>query len=86
MQIDVLRSVLNNVFAVNCEVKDSTLHCGALYLFPRIPTAIIRFTHEGGSLDVELPSELLNQAEATRAWSIDLPICHEQVRNPSVRR
>ncbi len=74
MQVDVLRSPLNNAFAVNCEVETDTITCGALYLAPRIQGAVMRLADQRVSVDVELPSELLNRSEALRAWSVTLPI------------
>lgn len=74
MQVDVLRSPLNNAFAVNCEIEDNTITCGALYLAPRIQTPLMRLAYETVSVDVELPSELLNRPDALRAWSVTFPI------------
>jgi hypothetical protein len=76
---------MNNVFAVNCEIDDKTLQCGGLYLLPQVQTQLIRLAHDGVSVDVELPSELLSKPEASRAWAVNLPIRHEQIRQHSVR-
>lgn len=84
MHHDILIDPANTVFAVNCRVEDSTLHCGALYLEPLNPFKLIRLSHAGASLDVQLPEELLNQPTPTRVWSITLPITNEQVREPAV--
>lgn len=74
----------SSVYAVNCRVEDSTLHCGALYLEPLIPTQLIRLAYGDASIDVELPEELINQPSPHRAWQVALPIRDEQVRQPFV--
>lgn len=85
MHVDVLRSPLNNAFAINSEIEGDTLRCGALYLVPQIPDQLIRLAHPSGSVDVELPAELIRRPEPYRAWDINLHIRHEQVRKPPVR-
>lgn len=77
MSFDLLLDPINTVFAVNCRVEGSTLHCGALYLEPQIQSQLIRLSDRGASLTVELPLELLHQSDATRAWDIDIPITDE---------
>ena len=72
------------VYAVNCRVEGSTLHCGALYLEPRVPSQSIRLAYDAASIEVELPSELINQPSPYRAWKVTLPLRHEQVRQSSV--
>jgi len=62
------------VYAVNCQVQGDTLHCGALYLEPLVPFKSIRLAYEAASVMVELPTELVNQADPFRSWSIELPI------------
>lgn len=84
MQYDLLTDALHTVFAVNCRVEGTTLHCGALYLEPLIPSQGIRLADETASLQVELPAEVLNQAVPHRAWSVTLPLCNEQVRQSTV--
>lgn len=86
MHVDVLRSPLNNAFAVNCEIEEGSVQCGGLYLCPGIQSRVIRLSHYSGNVDVELPAELLNRSEAFRAWSVTLPLHHEQVRQHPVRR
>jgi hypothetical protein len=76
-QHDILIDPAHTVYAVNCKVEGSTLHCGALYVEPLNPFQIIRLSHNGANLDVQLPDEALNQPVPTRAWSIALPITHE---------
>lgn len=65
------------VFAVNCRVEDSTLHCGALYLEPLIRQQSIRLSDESATLSVNIPSELLSQPTPFRAWDVELPVIHE---------
>jgi hypothetical protein len=77
MHHDLLLNPINTVYAVNCRVEGSTLNCGALYLEPLIPSQHIRLAYNDASLDVELPLELLNLPDATRAWEVDLPLCDE---------
>ena len=77
MSFDLLLDPINTVFAVNCRVEGSTLHCGALYLEPQIQSQFIRLSYSDASLMVELPLELLHQPDATRAWDVDLPITDE---------
>lgn len=80
---DLLSSPDNSVFAINAEVKGSTLHCGALYLDPQIPFDLIRLSDNSATLDIELPEELRHQPQAIRAWNIDLKIRpDEQVQRP----
>jgi len=74
MQHDLLMDEAHTVFAVNCQEQDTTLHCGALYLEPRIPFKSIRLAYEAANVMVDLPDELLNQPEPYRFWSIELPL------------
>ena len=74
MQHDLLMDAAHTVFAVNCVVEDTTLHCGALYVEPQIPFKSIRLAYEAASVMVELPDELLNQPEPFRFWSIELSL------------
>lgn len=74
MQHDLLMDAAHMVYAVNCQEKGDTLHCGALYLEPLIPFKSIRLAYEDASVMVELPDELVNQPEPFRSWSIDLPL------------
>ena len=55
MQHDLLMDAAHMVYAVNCQVQDDTLHCGALYLEPLIPFKSIRLAYEAASVMVELP-------------------------------
>lgn len=83
MQHDLLLDPINTVFAVNCVVEGSTLHCGALYLEPLIQSHVInliRSADSGATVQVELPPELVNQPAPYRAWEVELPIRDEQVR------
>lgn len=73
---DLLIDPANTVFAVNCRVEGSTLHCGALYLEPAIPFKLTRLAYNDVKFDVELPDELLNQPQPTRSWEIPLKIRH----------
>jgi hypothetical protein len=77
MSYDLLLDPINTVFAVNCRVEGSTLHCGALYLEPQIQSQFIRLSDKDASLTVELPLELLHRADAARAWDTNLPITDE---------
>lgn len=77
MQHDLLIDEACQVYAVNCQVEDSALQCGALYLEPQIPTQFIRLAYDGGSIQVELPLELVGQPGAFRAWHVELPIRDE---------
>lgn len=74
MQHDLLIDPINTVFAVNCVVEGSTLHCGALYLEPLVQNQFIRLAYDGASLEVEIPTELVNQTTPYRAWQVTLPI------------
>ena len=82
--MQVLRNPSNTVFAVNCDLRDSGLFCGALYLEPKQKHSVIRLSDNSAMLDVSLPPELLNQASASRAWDVELPVVknHEQVQPP----
>lgn len=77
MDHDLLIDLSCNVFAVNCRVEGSTLHCGALYLEPLIQSQCIRLAYNDARIEVELPSELLNQPHTFRAWEVELPIRNE---------
>ena len=79
MQHDLLIDPINTVFAVNCVVEGSTLHCGALYLEPLVQSQFIRLAYDGANLEVELPQELVAQPTPFRAWNVDLQIRNEQV-------
>lgn len=74
MQHDLLTDEDNRVYAVNCQVEDAALHCGALYLEPQIPDQFIRLAYDGGSIEVELPPELVGQMTAMMAWDTTLLI------------
>lgn len=85
MQYDLLvEPELTLAYAVNCRVEGSTLHCGAFYLEPLVPSHCIRLAYGDASLEIEIPTELVNQPTPYRAWSIELPIRDEQVRQPAV--
>jgi hypothetical protein len=77
MQSSLLSDPERTVFAMNCRVEGSTLHCGALYLEPLIRHQSIRLADERATLSVDIPSELLNQSIPFRAWDVELPISHE---------
>lgn len=71
---DLLISVDQSVWAVNCRIEGPALHCGALYVSPQIPFELIRFTHNGGTLDVHLPEKLRNLTGFVRLWEAPLPL------------
>lgn len=77
MQHDLLLDPINTVFAVNCVVEGSTLHCGALYLEPLVQSQFIRLAYGDASVEVEIPLELVNQTTPHRAWEVTLPIRDE---------
>jgi len=77
MQFSFLSDPERTVFAVNCRVEGSTLHCGALYLEPLIRQQSIRLADERATLSLNLLPELLNQSIPFRAWDVELPISHE---------
>lgn len=77
MQHDLLIDPINTVFAVNCVVEGSTLHCGALYLEPLVQSQFIRLASSDASVEIEIPSELVNQTTPYRAWQVTLPIRDE---------
>lgn len=74
MQHDLLIDPINTVFAVNCVVEGSTLHCGALYLEPLVQSQFIRLAYDDANVEVEIPTELVNQTTPYRAWQVTLPI------------
>jgi hypothetical protein len=77
MQHDLLIDPINTVFAVNCRVEGTTLHCGALYLEPLVQSQFIRLAYETATVEVELPPELVNNHAPFRAWNVALPIRDE---------
>lgn len=77
MQHDILIDPINTVFAVNCVVEGSTLHCGALYLEPLVQSQFIRLAYGDANVEVEIPLELVNQTTPHRAWQVTLPIRDE---------
>lgn len=77
MQHDLLIDPINTVFAVNCVVEGSTLHCGALYLEPLVQSKSIRLAYGDAKIDVELPGELVGQSVPFKGWDITLRITHE---------
>jgi len=86
MHHELLVDAANSIFAVNCEVQGTTLHCGALYIDPLMPFQSIRLADSSASIEIELPEELLNQPSAIRAWEIPLNIrSHDQVLQRPVR-
>lgn len=80
MNHDLLIDPINTVFAVNCRVEGSTLHCGALYLEPLVQHHRIRLAYDGATIEVELPPELVNQSTPYKGWAIQLRIANEQVQ------
>lgn len=76
MNHDLLIDPINTVFAINCREEGSTLHCGALYLEPLIQSQSIRLAYGEASIQVELPTELLNQPHPQKAWQVALPFTH----------
>lgn len=82
MSYDILIDPINTVFAINCREEGSALHCGALYLEPLIQHQSIRLAYGEASIQVELPFELLQQSTPYVGWNVELPISHEQVRQP----
>ena len=77
MQHDILIDPINTVFAVNCVVEGSTLHCGALYLEPLVQSHLIRLSYDDATVEIELPPELVAQTAPHRAWQVTLPIRDE---------
>lgn len=65
------------VYAVNCRVEGSTLHCGALYIEPHVQKQSIRLAYGAASMEVELPEELINQPAPCRAWQVALTLRNE---------
>lgn len=76
-EYDLLIDEACTVFAVNCRVEDSALHCGALYLEPLIQHQRIRLAYNEATIEVEIPVELLNQSIPHRAWQVALPVSDE---------
>lgn len=85
MQHDLLKDPINTVFAVNCEVEGSTLHCGALYLEPLVQSQFIRLASKTATLDVLIPHELVNKPTPFKAWDVELKIRNEQVQRPPLQ-
>ena len=83
MQHDILIDPINTVFAVNCAVEGSTLHCGALYLEPLVQSQFIRLAYADATVEIELPPELVNQTTPFKAWNVELKIRNEQVQRAS---
>jgi len=77
MQHDILIDPINTVFAVDCRIEGSTLHCGALYLEPLVQSQFIRLAYADATVEIELPPELVNQPTPFRAWQVALPIRDE---------
>lgn len=84
MTHDILIDPINTVFAVNCRVEGDTLHCGALYLEPLVQHHRIRLAYDGANLEVELPTELVNQSTPYKGWNIQLRITDEQVQRAAL--
>lgn len=76
-EYDLLMNADQTVYAVNCRVEGTTLHCGALYLEPLIPHHSIRLAYGDAIVDVDIPPEFVNQGSPYRAWEIELPIQNE---------
>lgn len=81
---ELLKDPFGAIYAVNCKVEGTTLHCGAIYVEPQNPFELIRLSDNSASLDVTLPAELVNQPTLKKGWDIQLPInaIHEQVQHP----
>lgn len=75
----LLKDPAATIFAVNCTLTESDeLLCGALYVMPNNPFAVIRLADSGARFDVELPPELVNSAQAISAWDVTLPLALEK--------
>lgn len=75
----LLKDPAATVFAVNCNpTEDGELLCGALYVMPNNPFAVIRLADSSARFDVELPPELVNSAQAISAWDVTLPLALEK--------
>jgi len=75
----LLTDPASTVFAVNCSTLDNgDLLCGAIYVMPNNPFAVIRLADSGARFDVELPPELVNSSQAITAWDITLSLATEQ--------
>ena len=74
MQYDLLLNPGRFAWAVNCSVGEGSVHIGALYLEPNVPTEIIRLESGNEFIDVVLPEEFLRARTAQRAWNLSLPL------------
>lgn len=72
--MDLLVNPFRSIYAIDCEIEDGVLTCGALYLEANQQHEIIRLADNAATLDVRLPPELLGQPDAQRAWDVELPI------------
>jgi hypothetical protein len=79
---ELLIDPFKTIYAVNCKVEGTTLHCGAIYVEPRNPFQVIRLSDNSASLDLTLPEELIDQPTLRKGWDITLPIkqTHEQIQ------
>ena len=79
----MLQDPFKTVYAINCHVEDTTLHCGALYVEPRNPFQVIRLSDNSASLDVVLPEELVDQPTLRKGWDVELTITatHDKVQH-----
>lgn len=71
---DLLIDPANTVYASNCEVKDTELTVGALYVSPNNPFGVIRLSDRAARFDVELPPELVGSDQFVAVWNISLPL------------
>jgi len=79
MTYPLLKDPASTIFAVNCSTHvNGDLICGALYVMPNNPFAVIRLADTGARFDVELPPELVNSTQAIAAWDITLPLATDQ--------
>ena len=74
MSYDLLVDPFNTVFAIDCEIRNNTLHCGALYVSPQVPFDFIRLAGSGASIDVVLPAQLRDQAQTLTLVEAQLPL------------
>lgn len=71
------------VYAVNCQIKEQRLSCGALYVETNHVHEVIRLSDSSAKLDVRLPTDLLDQPTPKVGWNVELPILNtdEQVQH-----
>ena len=68
---DLLLDPINTIFCVNCQLMESSLRVGAIYLEPLLTSTIVSLSDGSDTIVIDLPPELLNRTKPQFAWQVE---------------